>query len=125
MKGWEYYYVPTGKEELEKPHSHKNWEPVFLDSIQFVIINQLCINGTIDLMEIEYLGFLEKHNYTIEGFINSIKLTGLINVKGSVLSLITDYCQCGITQDGRYFAGDNKTGRVSRWMLAQLDKKKV
>lgn len=125
MKGWEYQYIPTGKKELEKPHVHKEWEPVFLDNIQFVIINQLSISGKIDLMEIDHLEFIKKNGYTIESFIKYLKQTGLIDVKGSVLSLITDYCQCGITQDGRYFAGDNKTGRVSRWMLAQMDKKRV
>jgi hypothetical protein len=44
-----------------------------------------------------------------------LKETGLVDTSNQVLSLITEQCICGVTKEGKFFAGDNKTGRVTRW----------
>lgn len=123
IKGWEYFYVPTEKELLEKPLEHKDWEPTYLDKTQFVIINQLCKTGTIDCkIDNELKEFVEKGGYTLESFLISLKETGLVDTTNQVLSLITEQCICGITPEGKYFAGDNKTGRVTRWTIKGMNK---
>jgi len=35
---------------------------------------------------------------------------------------MTENCVCGIKGDGKYIAGDNKTGRVSRWTMKEIEK---
>lgn len=126
IKGWEYYCVPAPKDLLEKPLEHEKWKPTFVDETQFIILNQLCEKGVIDCKgDAELKGFVEKQGYTLESFIESLKETGLVDITDQVLSLITEECICGIAPDGRYFAGDNKSGRVTRWTLQIMDKKAI
>lgn len=123
IKGWEYNYLFSEKEELEKPLNHKDWEPSFLTETQFIVLNKLCKEGTLDLNNDDGLRiFLEKRGYGLEEFIKSLKQTGLVDFTDNIFSLITEQCVCGITPDGRYFAADNKTGRVTRWTMKWMDK---
>lgn len=117
LKGWEYDYIELDKKFLNEPLVSKEWSPTILDQTQFVIINNLCKNGNLDLNDKNTLEYIESNGYTLDSFIESLKATGLINETNYVLSLITEQCLCGISSDGRFFAGDNKTGRVTRWTL--------
>ena len=121
IKGWDYIYIPTEKNILEKPLEHKEWEPAFIDETQFAVFNELCKNKTIDCKhDKELKEFVEKNGYKLESFIISLKDTGLVDTTNQLLSLITEQCVCGVTPDGKYFAGDNKTGRVTRWSLKKI-----
>lgn len=53
---------------------------------------------------------------SLEDFISKFKKTGLILVENNKMTLLTDLCQCVILPDGNVVAGDNKTGRLSRWV---------
>lgn len=124
IRGWEYFYLPTTKKELKKPLNHKEWEPVFVDQVQFIVLNRLCKVETIDTKNDKEMNeFLSKQNYSWDSFIKSMRDTGLVDTKNGILKLITENCVCGITNDGRYFAGDNKTGRVTRWTIKNMNKK--
>jgi hypothetical protein len=124
IRGWEYFYIPSTKEELERPLNHKEWEPTFVDQVQFIFLNRLCKNETIDIKsDSTLIDFLSKHSYTLDFFIKSMKDTGLVDTNNGVLKLITQNCVCGITADGKFFAGDNKTGRVTRWTIKNMSKK--
>jgi hypothetical protein len=124
LKGWEYFYLPTTKEELERPLNHKEWEPTFVDQVQLVFLNRLCKNETIDTNgDTSLIEFLSKHGYTLDSFLKSLRDTGLVDTKDGILRLITENCVCGITADGRCFAGDNKTGRVTRWTIKNMEQK--
>jgi hypothetical protein len=121
MKGWEYKFVPTTKELLKKPLEHKEWEPIFLDKAQFIILNLLCKAETIDIKNDKKLGeFLINEGYALDSFTASLKATGLVDITDQVISLITEKCVCGITPDGRYYAADDKTGHVTRWTMKML-----
>jgi len=120
-KGWDFLYHNTKKDILEKPLIHKEWEPMFVNEIEFVIFNELCIYGNIDFEKnIKAKEYIERNGYTLESFIKSLKNTGLIDYKKGVLVLITEYCICGVTPNGKYFVGENKTGRVERWLQKKM-----
>jgi hypothetical protein len=116
--GWLYNYVQYDKALLEKPLENKDWEPCFLTRTQFEVINELCKCYSIDFNNNEiFIQKVEQNAANIESFIESLKLTGLVDCKNNIVSLITEQCVCGITSSGKYYAGENKTGRVSRWVL--------
>lgn len=122
-KGWEYFCVPASKKELERPLNHRDWQPEFLDKISFDIINMLCAGLEVDLKNnIDLQAEIAQNGYELNAFIDKIKRTALVDVNGQNLSLITEQCLCGMTADGRYFAGDNKTGRVTRWAMNEIAK---
>lgn len=123
IKGWEYSHISISKQLLEKPLEHKDWEPSFLDYAQFIILSRLCKNESINCNENKDIeSFVEKYGYTLDSFINSLKETGLVDTTNKILTLITKKCVCGITTDGKYFAGENRSGRVERWTLKQINK---
>ena len=122
LSGWEYFYNYGSKKDLDvTPLEKSNWEPAFLDNTQFVILNELCNKGHV-LYEndAEFKEFVEKSGYTVETFIKSLIDTGLVYTDGSQLQLLTDECLCGISSDGKFFAGENKSGRVTKWLEKSL-----
>ena len=121
MKGWGYSYVDIPKDILSKPLENKKWEPVFLNMCQFLIMNQLCKTEVIHyLHDNEFLKLIKSYDYSLETFLSELKKTGLVHTEKGILKLITENCVCGIFQ-GRYYAGENKTGRVSRWLIKEMD----
>jgi len=121
MTGWEYMHIDLTKEELEKPLNHIDWEPTFLDNCQFVIINELCKKEELKYTDDKELeNFVIKSGYTIKSFAKSLKETGLVDIDNGTFKLITEQCLCGISPSGKYFAGDNKTGRVERWSMNEI-----
>jgi len=124
-KGWEYYVVPSEKEFLKIPLANQDWEPAFLDEIQYTLINKLCRQEFIDLATLENTSFLTQNGYTIDSLVKSLKPTGLVDVRGSQLRLITDNCACVITPDKKLVAADNKTGRLTRWLEKRYGKSHI
>ncbi|MCD6011778.1 MAG: hypothetical protein K0Q79_1640 [Flavipsychrobacter sp.] len=122
-KGWEYFYINTDKNYLKKPFEHKEWEPVFLEKVQFVVITKLCEKGSINCNEdVELNEFLKENQCTLEALIISLKATGLVDTGNNVLSLITEHCVCGILPDGTCFAGDDKNRHVTKWLSKKMER---
>ncbi|RNI22649.1 DUF6602 domain-containing protein [Rufibacter latericius] len=123
LAGWEYLALPYTKEELEQKLVHKDWQPVFLDECQYVVINALCEVEAISYVDDKDLNqLILSCGYTLNTFVQSLKDTGLVHIKDGYFKLITERCVCGLSPDGRYFAADNKTGRVDRWLELELAK---
>jgi hypothetical protein len=123
--GWEYDYFAATEETLKENTNVVQWEPVFLDEKQHIVITELCEKGEIDLANHGGLDVfvMEKQNYSsLDHFIEKLKRTGLASVENNKLKLLTDLCQCVIMPDGRTVAGDNKTGRLTRWVENQMKK---
>lgn len=121
MTGWGYSYVEIPQHILSKPLDNKKWEPAFLNMCQFLIMNQLCKTEEIHYQNnIEFLNLIESYNYNLESFLVDLKRTGLVHTENGILKLITEQCVCGIYR-GIYYAGENKTGRVTRWLKKEMD----
>lgn len=118
--GWELNYTPLSNTFLKKNSNPTKWKPAVLDEIQFVVISRLCRE-----IEIDIENNIELENYVLNGrynsfdeFIQKLKETGLITILGKKLMLLTDECGCIILPDGRYIAGENKSGRLINWLSA-------
>lgn len=118
MQGWEYMYLPYTEEDLKQPRLPVDWEPVFLTSLQFTFVNILGDGFPIKNLE----NFLSEEDITIEKFLQSLRNTGLFNIGDSEITFITENCVSGIDSEGRFYAADNKTGRLTRWLIKQMNK---
>jgi hypothetical protein len=123
--GWEYNNILIADEDLKANTEVVQWEPVELDLTQHTIIAELCKHYEIDLNTDKDLGnFIIKNGYSsLSEFINDLKKTGLVYVEKDKLRLLTEQCQC-LIQNGKFYAADNKTGRLTNWSLKELRKNK-
>jgi hypothetical protein len=119
MTGWEYHYNELShKQLLANPLEKKEWEPAFLDVAQYLVMQELCREGIVKYAgEADFEAQASEAGYTSDSFIKSLIDTGLVYADGVSLHLLTDKCLCGISVEGKYFAGDDRTGRVTRWMF--------
>ena len=123
--GWEYCNILISDEDLIANTVVSRWEPVELDLAQFGIIAELCRDSEINL---ETDANIERHviksGYSsLNEFIEKLEATGLFYVEDKKLRLLTDQCQC-IIQNGKFYAGENKSGRLTNWALKELEKNK-
>jgi hypothetical protein len=93
----------------------RSWEPVEIDTVQFVILHNL---GTEDLQidDPAFIAFVESKGRSPSEVISSIISTGLAALDGKLLKLITANLKCVFLPDGRRVAADDNTGRLSRWV---------
>jgi hypothetical protein len=118
--GWDYQYTPIAKEALEKEYKPGQWEPVYLDQNQFIIINRLCSEGSEDITNKELVEWLNKQDIEVDEFVASLLKTGLVAKSNNHLELTTEQCQCVILPTGEYVAAENNTGRLTRWVSTRL-----
>jgi hypothetical protein len=121
--GWEFNYFEISNKDLKAHTEIEEWKPKELDEIQFVIINELCKKEFIDLSKekTDFEKFILTGKYTsFEEFIEKIIDTGLVTIIDNKLKLLTDECLCIITQDGRFVADENKSGRLTNWINKQF-----
>ena len=127
LSGWEYNYREYKKESLEEISEPVPWNPTFLDKEQYVIIQELCKDSVINIKEDENLEKFVTNdgNYeSLDEFLKKLKETGLVFIENNQLKLLTDNCQCMILPDGRTIAGENKSGRLTNWVMKFLDGRK-
>ncbi len=116
LKGWTYMYIEADKKKLEEPLIHAEWAPVYLNKTQFVAINKLCINPINYKTDKGFISFIKSEGYNMDVFIAELKTTGLVQIKNGTIDLITEQCATGITNEGKFYAGENVSGRVTRWL---------
>ncbi|NTV66953.1 MAG: hypothetical protein HGB06_04590 [Chlorobaculum sp.] len=120
QQGWEFRVTNVTDEYLKDSENLKLWEPVFLDHSQFVIMNRLCAEGQLSLLEPDLDSFISNHGYSLESFVESLNTVGLAARYGNDLVLLTQNCVCVILPDGRFAAGENAAGQLTRWMNIYL-----
>lgn len=124
FRGWNYEYVALSKKTLEKNIGNKEWEPVKLSTEENHVISYLCKYDKLRIDQInQKLDMIGKEVDLIE-FIESLIKTGLVYQNGNELKLLTDQCQVVCIPGRGFYAADNKTGRLSRWVDIQMNKLK-
>jgi len=116
VNGWIYNCEVIPENLLITGAPKKRWEPIYLDDIQFVIMNELCKKGEIDTLKADFITYLQKNNYTLDTFVKSLVDTDLVACEDGHLKLLTDECKCAVLPDGSLIAGEDKSGRLLRWM---------
>lgn len=119
--GWEYRFMPLSKKESGESTVLPGWEPWTLDVVQWTVVERLCQLGRIDTKEPDLVKLLANHGYSLDDFVASLRKMGLAALDGTDLVLLTRRCQCAILPDGRYVAGENCAGQLTRWFDRYLD----
>ena len=116
--GWEYKYHDISSQRLRKMGTTFEWEPVFINNIQHFAFRKLCNEGYINLNDTKFINIIEKHDYDFDDFINELVGTDLIYVDDNHnIRLLTDNCEVVALPDGRVVAAENKSGRLTNWVL--------
>ena len=114
--GWNYEYYNASEAELAAARDFVEWEPVRLSAEQLVVIRLLCEGGTVRFDDPSLLAFLTDEGIDIDQFKHDLLQTRLVAISGNGLELITERCQCAILPNGEFIAGEDNTGRLTRWM---------
>lgn len=122
--GWMFTADNYSKKALEESPTFTDWEPNELTQEQFVVLNELCANETIDLSDPELREFITDAGLEFDAFVDSLIETRLVARNGEALELTTVECACVMLPDGRYVAADNNTGRLSRWVDRFMQQRK-
>jgi hypothetical protein len=121
---WEYNKIPASDEILRGNTVVTEWQPVELDRIQHLVISRLC-KEELDLQKDKcFENFVTKNSHlSLADFVKNLEATNLVFVENNKLKLLTDQCQCVIMPNGKFFAGENKSGRVTNWMKKEIKKR--
>ncbi len=125
---WHYKYHDLDQKFLESLENESDWEPCILNDAQGIIIFGLCRGENINIKDnfIDKLLKDEPSYINKDDFINSLKATYLVNVNSNGdLYLLTDACQVCLLPDGKIVAGENSTGRLTRWYNKNYNEKLV
>lgn len=121
--GWRYYSHDLTTKQLAAGPNREAWSPVELDAAQFVIMNQLC-REDIDADDPDFRSFVTGEGLDAEAFIHGLIATTLVARKGRILTLTTEECACVLLPDGRRIAGENNTGRLTRWTNRYMEERR-
>lgn len=123
--GWQYSYFELSKSSLKQHTEALSWEPAELDIIQHAIIGELCMRQEIDLAADQQLEFFVTRNglyKSLDDFLEKLKSTELVFFENNKLKLLTDNCRCAVLPNGKFVAGENKSGRFTRWFNKEIAK---
>lgn len=115
--GWGYEYLPMNKERLKAGNDDRQWHPADFDLNEFIVMQQLCANGVLDISDPNVLDLFDKGGVTVSDFAAKLHSERLAALRGTLLELITDECVCAMLPDGRMIAGENKSGRLTRYAI--------
>jgi len=99
----------------EQPIAPEPWSPVFLTEQQNDFVIQLCMDSTGSLC----IPDLKEWDLN-ESDIDHLRSRGLVGRdphEPTRYWLLTRQCDCMILPDGRFVAGDNSSGRLTRWVM--------
>ncbi len=113
--GWKYIFDEGTEAELSALPDTKDWNPEQLSLPEFEIIRKLC-EGQVIEVNADLMGFVRGHNITVDDLVQSLRSKGLAYRRAATIELLPVECVCFALPDGRFFAGENKSGRVTRWI---------
>jgi hypothetical protein len=108
--------APCKIEDGEAAVPVEQWEPEFLSQSQFVLV-KLAESGPVKVSDIETS---DADRAQIDSDLTILVAKGLVgrNIDdGETFSLLVERLGSGVLPDGRFFAGENNSGRVERWMI--------
>lgn len=116
LVGWEFLYTELPSDIGDSPLFYE-WEPTELTREEFILINMLCNGNSINTSSEIFINLLEQNGNNEDSFLKRLNDKRLIfKARNGDLSLLTDECIAGI-KDGKFYAGENKDGKMRRWLL--------
>jgi len=123
-QGWEYRSIELSEDELAQGVSVVEWQPAIVSHAEFVVLNVLCKEEKVSSNDQDLIKWLTEQNTSFDEIARGLNEKHLAYLKNGDIVLLTDGCVCGILPDGRYMAGENKTGRLLRWTDRFMEKRK-
>jgi hypothetical protein len=123
-RGWEYRFLELTKEQLVSGPDITEWQPETVSPAEFVVVNKLCNGEAVSLDDTGLQNWLSEQGTSPDELAKGLSQKHLAFRKDQELFLLTDRCLCVILPDGRYVAGENKTGRLDRWVVQFMQKRK-
>lgn len=124
QRGWNYHYDEFPEEHFDQPMPSENWEPVRISIEQHHIIAYLCKYRFLKLTRINWCLEAIERKVDAEPFIKDLLNTGLVYIDSyKQLALLTDQCRCIAVPNIGFVAGDDKTGKLTRWVEKKMGKK--
>jgi hypothetical protein len=120
ITGWKFTITEETGHEPDGS-GYADWEPARITSAQFIAIQRLCDGRPVRLDDTEMIEYLRASGIDADDFRESLLKTGLVALRGEELQLITEECQCIILPNGEFIAGENNTGRLTRWLERWLE----
>ena len=121
QRGWEIGILAPSTKQLKASSVEEDWEPARLSLEGFVVLNRLCAGSSVVLSDPDLTAWLGEHGVPVEDLVNELLSTRLVaRAPEGNLELITKVCQCAILPNGEYVAGDDTSGRMSRWLNREL-----
>lgn len=121
--GWEYNYHYVEEKALRERMDKYEWMPAELDDQEYMIVNWLCNGETLNVDEDFFVDWLKKEKRDVDDIIASLREKGLayLNDKREI-ELLTDECRV-VLYGGKAYAAEDKSGRLTRWVLKQVKNK--
>lgn len=119
MTGWDYKYHFYKEDVLKSNNSFDEWQPDYLNYVQYRVMSILCTNGMLDLsknpqIEKEAIDFGYK---SLADLIDSLCNTGYVTKIGNnKIELISKGCQV-IMMGDKFLIGENNSGRFTNWLI--------
>jgi len=90
-----------------------------LSNCEAVLVSHLCRVGTIDTkVDPFWKDFVDDVGSELEECLTKLQLAGLAAIDpDGVMRLLTEFCQVAAMPDLGWVAGENSSGRFTRWML--------
>lgn len=121
IKGWQMKYISIKREDLDHEPVFYEWAPAELNEPEFVIISWLCNHGSLDVSEPGFTKWLSDMGIELNEVVESLRKKRLIYFHNDRFTLLTDKCVV-FTVNGKWYAGENKSGRITNWINKQLQK---
>ncbi len=124
-QGWGMRYVNISAKKLSEGQHSIEWQPEILTLAEFVVVNKLCNDGEIKLDDQNLTDWLKEQGTTPGRLATSLNEKSLVFAKNGKMYLLTDGCSCAILPDGRFVAGENRTGKLIRWVNRRIERQKA
>jgi hypothetical protein len=118
-QGWAYEHYDLSEERLLEGNTNKPWAPVEVSALEASILLTLGQKGEINVSEPDFINYIDSKGVKVTDFVQALCDKRLIYSQNGVIKYLTDACVVITLHDGRAFAGDNKAGQMTKWMLTQ------
>ena len=121
--GWYYEYFALPPQILDNLPARDNWQPIELDDRQYAVLAILVLmenSGISDGVDIdcpELIREFEDSEYSLNDAIEYLRKVGLISLEDGKLRTLTRECKIAALPDGRIVAGEDRSGRFSKWLM--------
>lgn len=123
-RGWEFLSHEVDDSRLISRTT--DWEPAVIDEIQSAVLSYLGAEGEVDIDSEEFANFAGLARVSKEQLLQDLLSTHLVFIEAQRrLRFLTYGCDTVFLPDGRIVAGENSTGRLTRWALKQPSPKTV